>query len=286
MIDKKPFLTIGMATYDDFHGVYFTIQALRMYHKEVMGEVEFLVIDNNPKGTHGSELRNFVNWGDNIKYVPEEKWVSTAVRNRIFEEANGDFVMSTDCHVLFEEGSIKKLIDYYKNNFNTNNLHQGPMVYDDFRNYSTHFDPEWRSHMYGTWGTDERASNPDAEPFEIPMQGLGVFSCRKDAWLGFNPLFRGFGGEEGYIHEKFRQNGNKTLCLPFLRWMHRFGRPDGPNYPLTLENKVRNYILGHLELGLDVKPIFEHFSGDMQQQQLDRLFDACNLEIEKQRTEQ
>jgi hypothetical protein len=71
------------------------------------------------------------------------------------------------------------------------------------------------------------------------MQGLGVFSCRKAAWLGFNPAFRGFGGEEGYIHEKFRQAGARTLCLPFLRWGHRFGRPAGVPYPVLLNDKVK-----------------------------------------------
>ena len=115
-MNDKPFLTIGMATYDDYHGVYFSIQALRMYHKEVMDEVEFIIIDNNPKGTHGGELRKLTDWISNVRYVPEEKWVSTAVRNKIFEEAKGEFVMSMDCHVLFEQGSIKKLIDYYKQN--------------------------------------------------------------------------------------------------------------------------------------------------------------------------
>ena len=49
------------------------------------------------------------------------------------------------------------------------------------------------------------------------------------------------------------------MCLPFLRWVHRFGRPDGVKYPLTLENKLRNYFMGHLELGLDTEPIIEHF---------------------------
>ena len=49
-------------------------------------------------------------------------------------------------------------------------------------------------------GTDDRGRDSNGEPFEIPMQGLGMFSCRKEAWLGFNPLFNGFGGEEGYIH--------------------------------------------------------------------------------------
>ena len=91
------------------------------------------------------------------------------------------------------------------------------------------------------------------------LQGLGVFSARKDNWLGFNSAFRGFGGEEGYVHEKFRQQGKKCWCLPFLRWVHRFNRPDGVKYPLTMENKLRNFFIGHYELGLDITPIIEHF---------------------------
>jgi hypothetical protein len=92
------------------------------------------------------------------------------------------------------------------------------------------------------------------------MQGLGVFSCLKEAWPGFHPGFRGFGGEEGYIHEKFRQAGGRCLCLPWLRWMHRFGRPAGVKYPLSIEDKLRNYVIGHAELGLDLTPVLEHFS--------------------------
>ena len=101
--------------------------------------------------------------------------------------------------------------------------------------------------------------DPDEKPFEIPAQGLGVFSCRRDAWPGFNPHMRGFGGEEWYIHEKFRQRGDRCLCLPFLRWVHRFGRPGGTKYTPTLWNKVRNYVLGHQELGLPLDRVKEHF---------------------------
>jgi hypothetical protein len=81
----------------------------------------------------------------------------------------------------------------------------------------------------------------------------------KHAWLGFNSEMRGFGGEEGYIHEKFRQAGHKAVCLPFLRWLHRFGRPDGVKYPLTRHNKVRNYVLGFSELRLNLEPVKQHF---------------------------
>lgn len=99
-------------------------------------------------------------------------------------------------------------------------------------------------------------------PFEIPAQGLGLFLCRKEAWLGFNSKFRAFGGEEGYIHEKFRKHGHKTYLLPWLGWEHRFGRPDGIPYKISMEDKVRNYVLGFTELGLDLAPIKEHFMSE------------------------
>jgi hypothetical protein len=153
------------------------------------------------------------------------------------------------------------------------------MLYDDLKGFATHFDLVWRSQMWGIWATDNRGKNPDGEPFEIPAQGLGLFACRKDSWLGFNPHFRGFGGEEGYIHEKYRLAGKKTLCLPFLRWLHRFGRPNGIAYPLTAENKVRNYFIGHLEVGLDTRPIFDHFKVHMPMDQLDFLFESATKAV-------
>jgi hypothetical protein len=64
-----------------------------------------------------------------------------------------------------------------------------------------------------------------------------------------------------YIHEKFRQAGHKALCLPSLKWGHRFGRPNGVPYVkiLTRWNKIRNYVIGANELGLPLDRIYEHF---------------------------
>ncbi len=101
--------------------------------------------------------------------------------------------------------------------------------------------------------------SPQAEPFEIFAQGLGLFLTRKNSWLRFNEHSRGFGGEECYIHEKYRKAGRKAISLPFLKWLHRFGRTDGIKYPLTVENKVRNYLLEFIELGLDLSPLKKHF---------------------------
>ncbi len=102
----------------------------------------------------------------------------------------------------------------------------------------------------------------DALPFEIPAMGLGLFSCRREAWLGFNPRFREFGGEEWYIHTKFRMAGYKCLCLPFLRWPHRFNQPSGKCYTRTVRGMIWNYVVGHRELGLDLARCYQHFVGD------------------------
>ena len=134
------------------------------------------------------------------------------------------------------------------------------MLSENLGSLHTHFEPIWSKGMYGRWGSDERAENPDGPAFEIPMQGLGLFACRKDAWVGFNPRFRGFGGEEGYLHEKFRQRGGKALCLPFLRWLHRFSRPGGVPYPINWHDRIFNYLIGCHELGLDSEPLRVHFT--------------------------
>lgn len=100
----------------------------------------------------------------------------------------------------------------------------------DSRPPRTHWLPERRGDMYGVWDTDARGANPAGEPFEIGMQGLGWFACRRATWPGLNPRLRGSGGEEGYLHEKIRRSGGRVVCHPALRWLHRFERPAGTPY--------------------------------------------------------
>lgn len=324
-------LTIGMATYRDYDGVYFTIQALRYYHDmSRFGKVEFLVIDNDPSGRDGDALRNFLAWvrgQGTMRYVHAPEVVGTsAPRDRVFQEAQGDIVLCIDSHVLLAPGAIDHLADFYQKNPESKDLIQGPLVYDDLVGMSTHFDRQWRSEMWGTWreawycpcggsmvqfnvefkpgdskpdisvrnlegtpvtycdacgrrhdqdvtnmhqamakGYTRAAGDPGTipEPFEIPGQGLGLFGCRKDAWLGFNKRFREFGGEENYIHIKYQKAGRRTLCLPGLRWLHRFGRPDGVRYPLNRRSKVRNYVIGHRELQLPLDQCHHHFVNEL-----------------------
>lgn len=251
-----------MAVYDDFDGVFFTLQALRMYHN--IPDVEYVVIDNNPNSEHGKATQNFVQHWAHGKYVAYTDKQSTAVRNEIFTHAQGEYTLCMDSHVLIEPNGIQNLINYYDQYPETKNLIQGPLWYDGLNSYSTHFKPEWRDIMYGTWATDKE-NYEKGEPFEIPMMGLGLFSCKTSNWPGFNSNFRGFGGEEGYIHEKFRQNGGKCMCLPNLKWNHRFQRPNGIPYINILEDRIWNYFVGALELYKDenhefIQETIKHFS--------------------------
>ena len=256
---SSKFLTVAMATYDDFDGVYFTVQSICVFHPEVSDEIDFLVLDNHPEGPGAEALRRLTNWIPNLRYLPYTRTRGTAVRDVLYRESTSEFVLCVDSHVLIPPGALARLIAYLKTHRDTRDLLHGPLLYDDLRNFSTHFAPEWRGGMYGTWATDSRGADSEAEPFEIPMQGLGLFVCRRDAWPGFNPRLHGFGGEEGYIHEKVRRAGGRVLCLPFLRWLHRFGRSNGIRYRNMWEDRIRNYGLVHDELGWDLAPMFEHF---------------------------
>ena len=182
----------------------------------------------------------------------------------MFKEALAPFTLCMDPHVLLEPQTVGRLIEFGETEEadQSPDLFHGPMLYDYLEpdnTPATHMDPRWRDNMYGTWGHLEKGKDPNGPAFEIPMHGLGLFGCRTKAWPGFSPLFKGFGGEEGYIHEKFKQAGGKTWCLPWLRWVHRFDRPRGNVYPLHIEERVRNYAFGWLELGRDLGEVLEHF---------------------------
>ena len=249
--------TVGMACYDDYDGVVFTIQSLRI----ACGffGAEYVVVDNNPDARSGKDTKNFC---DKIgaKYVPMPSPVgTTAPRERVFKEASGEYVLCVDSHVVIPPQAIDRLVGDVLDSKIGDDIYSGPILDDAGSVMATEFAPVWRSQMWGVWSTDHRGLSPGGDPYPIWGQGLGLFLAKRSSWLGFNPHFRGFGGEEGYIHEKYRRAGRQAICLPYLRWWHRFGRPGGATYPHTIYQKARNYVLGHSELGLPLDPIHEHF---------------------------
>lgn len=269
-------LTIGMATYDDYDGVFFTIQSLRMFHKICNNnDIEYIVLDNNPTGNHSSHLKNFLSSIKNARYIPYDEKISSFSKYEIVKFAKGKYTLLLDCHILLALDSIDYLLKYFEQNTDCKDLVQGPLLYDDLGNYATEFLPVWRGHMYGTWHTNKE-SYELGNPFEIQLQGMGLCAFETKNWPNINKHFRGFGGEEGYISEKFRQNGGKNICLPQLKWLHRFGRPNGAKYRLVYEDRIFNYLLGWLEITNDInhimiKNIYEHFSDVVPKSTIDNL---------------
>ena len=248
-------LTVGMATYRDFDGVYFTLQAC--------GSTRTWTESSLWSWTISAVSRRGPLWrGGGGRYILASQPVGTsAPRDLVFREAQGESVLCIDSHVLLDEGVLRRLKRFYREHPDCLDLLQGPLVDDDLERVVVPSRAGLEGPDVGDLGRWTRGARqgPTMRAFEIPMQGLGLFSCRKAAWPGFHPAFRGFGGEEGYIHQKFRNLGRRCLCLPWLRWVHRFGRPAGAPYPLRLRDRMTNYLIGHREVGLDETPVLEHF---------------------------
>ena len=273
-------LTIGMAVYDDAIQAQHTIQALRLYHiLPDKLDAQILVVDNHPGGHGASEmLRLFCEgWStpeSPIRYVAMPDPVGTSpARNRVFEEAKGEIVLCIDPHVQIAPGGLLSIVRHFDvRRFdkqaeryieNDKDFVQGAILWDNLAVGASHFEPIWgEDGMYGKWALDDRCL-PGAlsEPFDIPGMGLGLFACRREAFLGFHPDARGFGGEELCYHEKHRRAGGRTLCLPWLRWWHRFANPryERLAYPASQAQKARNYVLWFESLGWDVDEVRKAF---------------------------
>jgi len=269
-------LTIGMAAYEEFDGVYFTAEAIRLFHPEVLDGLEIVLVDNHPEGPAAPALASLAQKIPGMRYVPFRAWRGTASRDLVFREASGDVVVCLDSHVLLRPGALAALRDHVE--AHPDDFAQGPLLYEDGRVHATHFDPAWGEGMYGQWGVDPRVDGD--VPFEISMSGLGVFACRRDRWPGFHPHFRGFGGEEGYIHEKFRQRGGRVVCVPAAAWVHRFARPAGLPYQTTWDDRIRNYVIGWDEIGRPRAQVVDHFREFLG----DDVVDPILAEVERERS--
>jgi hypothetical protein len=247
-------LTIGMATSDDYHGASSSVQALRVYHADVMDRISILVLDHDPTGRAAWPLKELEAQVEQLRYVPCDDVRGTAVRDLLFRYATSDWVLVIDDGMLFEPGSLDALLRYIEEDPDSDDLLHGPIESNEFAGkVAGHVDPTGRSEGPGGEGTGALA------PSGVPLRDLGCFAARRKSWLGLNPRFTGFGGEEAYLHEKYRQHGRRTRCLPFLRWARRFPEPAGTQYPNQRTDRLRNALIGWDELGLDTTEMIEQF---------------------------
>jgi len=234
-----------MATFDDFDGVFFSVQSIRM-HQDLPEETEFLILDNNPDSAHGKQLKHFAKDVPGMRVVDVTDRKISFVKYDAFKLAKGDIILGLDCHVLLQTGFIKAMMEYWSWNAKSKNMLTGPLIYDSLKATSEQINSVWRGHDFGIWG-DNKEGMKSGEPFEIPAQGMGCYSFIRANAPEINQGFRGFGGEEWYMAEKVRRNGGVVVCHPKMGWNHRFNWPIR-TFPLTIEDKLHNYYTGWLEI--------------------------------------
>jgi hypothetical protein len=261
-------LTVAMAAYgpSESNNVWFTCEALRTYHGY---DFDLVVVNSGPEDCRHMRAVTEACRG---KYVWRPDLTGTsAPRDHVFELAQTEWVMCIDSHIFLVPDAVRHFHGFIAQSPNCTDIVSGPLFQDngEIQGYKWGGDETcglWGIWVHPEWEEKKRA----AMPFEIPMMGLGLFAMRKEAWPGFNPLFRGFGGEEGYIHEKVRQQGGKAICLPWLGWRHKFrdtkeaGKGDPTPYPCLIQDHTFNLLVGHRELGIDaVAKIHRHFGDRM-----------------------
>lgn len=255
-----PVLTVGMPTCNDFNGLWATLVDLHKTQltEKLIDRIEIVVVDNAPDGKHAKPNRDLVGQVRNARYIPFVERKGTApAKQEVFRQAGGYAVVCMDSHVMLMPGVLARLVKFWEAG-SSDDLFQGPCLHYSMQDdkgkshlVGTHFTERWGDDgMFGRWGVADVAKDPEAPPFRIAMNGMGLFTAKRSSWLGFHPESSGFGGEEGYVQEKYRQAGRHAWCLPWLRWVHRFGYIDGIPYTgLDWKQRARNYLLGYRELG-------------------------------------
>jgi len=237
-----PLLTIAIPTFDDYRGLSMTLQSLNMHHRGL--GFDLLVFDNFNKCERSKKAAK----NAKARLISDDSIQGTCYsKSRCVQEALGKFVLVIDSHVMLDVGSIFKLLNYLESNTKSarGNIYHGPLVSNAGEIYATELRPTWGSNAWGKWHNRITKDHPlPDQPFDIWGHGCGAFCVSKEAWPGYHPRCRGFGGEEGIIQEHYRARGGKAICLPFLQWTHSFNDGAPVTHTVSVDDKFRNNMLG------------------------------------------
>lgn len=311
---RYPRLTIAIPTRKDWYGFHETWHSVAAMVRAagLTDRVEMLAVDQSPDTEAGKHVAGTVrsiasNWqvdpaghvavnrGGPIdaKYEPWAEVLGTAAgKQACFGKASGEWVLVLDSHVILTDDSLRRLYDFIQKPRNRfcRDLFYGVNLADDHKQYFSHLDI-WGDDgapligddgVFGNWRSDPRAKSPDGKPFDVEGGGGWCFFARRDAFLtvGFHPLMRGFGGEEGFISERFRRAGRSVKCAPFVRGIHRYARLSGDVYAVTVAEKLRNHVIGWLDLGFDLEQLRTVWRGRLKPDEIDSVMAQAVAEFQ------
>jgi glycosyltransferase involved in cell wall biosynthesis len=263
-----PKLTIGMANWDDPEGAWWTLCDIRLHHvKRERTDVELLVVDDMPDKQQ--DLENACN-NAGARYVHHSKNKGPAhAKDSVWEHAKGDYVLLLDSHVLLAPCSVQYIIDAIDSDLIGKDLWTGPLLNESGGTIATELLPEWRGDFFGIWFTDPEL--PKIKIKEIEGHGSAYTLMKREHYPYFSKHFSGFSGEELYLHQKVRNNGGKCYTHQELGWIHRFMRSKPITYSLTLNDKLRNYLVASYEIGWSIKQCCDYFKPKLAKDQFDNV---------------
>ncbi len=261
-----PVLTIGIPHCCDYQRLWHTLASL---HKDRLAHglvdlVELLVIDNSLTvqdtelgKRHSDEARKRVSELPNARFETFTERPGTApTKNEVFRQARGRAVMCLDSHCELPPGVMTWAVNFWTAEQLNDDLHHAMELH--LRMVEPDGTPAiCCSHRQEAFGRDGNFGictvSPQAKharlPFEVGAAGCGCFMARRETWLGFHQDFRGWGGEEGYIQEKYRQAGRKAWVHPEFQYVHQYHAIDGVSYQgRDWVTKAKNALLGFREL--------------------------------------
>jgi len=207
-------LSICFPVFRDFDGLYFSAMDIPLTHAEILDDVEIVVVDNEPNTPIGQTTKAWVE--GHLAANVRARYVAfpgpggpAGTKQKCVDEASGKYVLVMDSHVRVAKGGIARLLAYYDAHPETIDFLSGPMLYDSnaticgkgetLTGYATHMDEVWRGESLGIWASDPRGATIDGEPFVVPAMGCGLFSCRKEAFVGFNRKRPSWAGAEDAV---------------------------------------------------------------------------------------
>ena len=219
--------------------LWFTLQGLA--HAGFGEASEIIVVDNEPDGDVEEVCRYYDRpW---LRYIPAGEVASVNYPRTVgAEQATGDWLLTIDSHVLLQPGTFDDLskriaagsypegaLVHFGISFG------GPNVYGGYR-------LTLEENFWGAW--ELLLPEGCADPYHVAASGNWALLTRRADWQrlgGFNPGFRGYGGDEIYIQLKYWRQGGQVLLDPALRGCHWSGKR---GYSFDLDAFLRNVALG------------------------------------------
>lgn len=181
-------LTIGIVNENNYDALITTIQSIRLYHSEILSDIEFIVLDKDSDNSKEMEITVKTLMENQIKGIPiryiyeKQSKYSTGFfdKQQLIKYCETPYFLYCENGAIFSPGALSKLIQIFETNQDTGyGIIQGVELDISLQDYVTHTVFEWDDIEYGRPGKTDFISS---EIFAVPGARLNVFACRKSTF--------------------------------------------------------------------------------------------------------